>query len=142
MKKISVIIYLLSVIFYTSCTFTDSHDESVWISAVVPNPANVNDTVSVAIKEIGVGEWIDSLNEVSIILTRGTFTQKQKVTGYSLYSAPYILGDFRNYDFLDTLSATKLIQFEVTDSTLTSSKVNVRLKDYLIKSEIVLTINK
>lgn len=145
MKKLNIISFLFLAIFFTSCIDnTIPIEGEILISNVIPNPAIINDTITVALKINGYVNipWIDSLNEVSVILTTGSLVQKQKISGYSLSSGSYILGDFRKYDFLDTLRATKLIQFATTDSTLTSGKVNVMLKDYLIKSDIVLTINK
>lgn len=144
MKKIKIISFLFLSILFTSCVNnTVPIDDDIWISNVLPNPANINDTVTVVIDALGTGRStgpIDSLSQISLILTAGKIFQEQKVTGYRIGNR--ILGDFRYYNFLDTLRGTQFIQFAVTDSTLTSSRVNVRLKDYLIKSDIVLTINK
>lgn len=144
MKKFQIIFYLILSILFTSCVDnTIPIDDDIWISNVLPNPANINDTVTVVIDALGTGRStgpIDSLSQISLILTAGKIFQEQKVTGYRIGNR--ILGDFRYYNFLDTLRGTQFIQFAVTDSTLTSSKVNVGLKDYLIKSDIVLTIIK
>lgn len=144
MKRLQIIFILFSAILFTSCIDnTVPIDDDIWISNVLPNPANINDTITVVLKALGTGRSIgpiDSLSQISVILTTGDIFQEQKITCYRI--GTYILGNFHNYDLLDTLRDNKLIQFAVTDSTLTNSKVNVRLKDYFIKSDIVLTINK
>ncbi len=143
MKKFQIISFLFLSTLFTSCVDnTVPIDDDIWISNVLPNPTNINDTVTVVIDFLGTGRSlgpIDSLSQISVILTAGNIFQEQIITGYRI--GTYIIGNFHNYVFLDTLRSTKFIQFAVTDSTLTSSKVNVRLKDYLIKSDIVLTIN-
>jgi len=142
--ELKIIFLLILSILFTSCVDnTITVDDDIWISNVLPNPANINDTLTVVIDALGTGKSvgpIDSLSQVSVILIAGNIFQKQNVTCYRIGNR--ILGDFRYYNFLDTLRDTQFIQFSVTDSTLPNSKVNVGLKDYLIKSDIVLTINK
>ena len=142
--ELKIIFLLILSILFTSCVDnTITVDDDIWISNVLPNPANINDTLTVVIDALGTGKSvgpIDSLSQVSVILSAGNIFQKQNVTCYRIGNR--ILGDFRYYNFLDTLRGTQFIQFSVTDSTMSNSKVNVGLKDYLIKSDIVLTINK
>jgi hypothetical protein len=141
MKNIKDLMFCFTILFFSSCSVNDGFVGFRQIVNVFPNPAQLYDTVTVAVREVEILPInIDSLKDIGVII-RNRIDYSQRTTGFvSIPNQP--VGSFIKYPKQDSISANKFIQFVVNDNTISGGKVCVYLKNTIIESNIILKISQ
>ncbi|MGK9368716.1 hypothetical protein ACSSWA_07430 [Melioribacter sp. Ez-97] len=148
MRRIILAAFLFEFILLSCDDLIEINDPYVEIEQIIPNPANIGDTVSIFLKNFNYQLNVENIDQVKVILFNKINSNKDTIqaTGYYDDLKKQEYGNFYHSNLTDSLARSyqQVVQFIVDSSYPSQSTVGVRLNDIttISKSSIILIISK
>jgi len=142
--KPKIYVPFLFVLILWGCNGLITIDDSIEIKKAIPNPAKVEDTLNILVKNINIPLNVESIDQVKILLEENNRTYIFQATGYYDQLNRQEYGNFSHSNLMDSLARNfqPIIQCIVDSSYPSQSKIGVQLNEKILTSNIILNVAK
>ncbi|MGK9478005.1 hypothetical protein ACSSV9_14460 [Melioribacter sp. OK-6-Me] len=141
----TVLSVFLFVFILLSCDEQTIDDNYIEIKQAIPSPARVGDTLNILLTNINSLLNVSSIEQVKVLLDENNKTYIFQATGYYDQFPVKEYGHFFHSKLIDSLIAlhyVPVIQCIIDSSYPGQSKIGVQLNEKILRSNIILNINK